>query len=167
MTEFAYAVMLGFMLLSPLLFFYFTAERALVVLFIVSLMWLPQISFEVPFFGGLSHSNIPTICALLGMVISGATSQSSLSLTKLDLPILLAPICPFITSLTNGLGPYDGVVAGTNYLLAHTAAFLLGRAFLATPDGRPTLNFLARRSWKTPVAWCFTTLARCAGTTTR
>ncbi len=51
------------------------------------------------------------------------------------IPVLAAPLCPMAASLTNGLGPYDGMAASSQYFLSFSVPFLLGRSFLATPDG--------------------------------
>lgn len=135
MVEFAYLVMISFMLFSPFLFWYMTAERALVVVFVVSLLWLPQITLPVPFLKNLSHDNIPCLCVLAGILIFGSTNKRRITLSALDIPVVVAPLCPMAASLTNDLGPYDGFVGSIQYFLNYSVPFLLGRMFLATPDG--------------------------------
>lgn len=135
MVEFANLVLISFIVCSPFVFLSMTAERALVSIFWISFLWLPQIEFPVPFLGALSHGNIPCLCSLVGLLISDSKRQSVLSLNVLDMPVLAAAVCPMISSLTNGLGPYDGAAASTGYFLNYTAPFLLGRFFLATPGG--------------------------------
>jgi hypothetical protein len=78
---------------------------------------------------------------LVGAVVLGMSllldfrSWSRLKLGWLDLPVAVYCATPFGASISNGLGPYDGLHASLGAILGWGAPYLLGRLYLGDARG--------------------------------
>ncbi len=72
---------------------------------------------------------------LLATIVFDIKRFKSLQLSWLDLPMLVWCICPFLSSITNDLGWYDGISALNQQITTWGAPYYLGRLYLNDLDG--------------------------------
>jgi len=123
----------------PIVFYIFNrypAQRAVVLSFVYAWMFLPLASLKVlP--GIPAYTKISATCygVLLVTAVYDSARFGKFKFHWLDIPVLAWSICPFITSVVNGLGPYDGVSSSFSQIVAWTFPYYLGRLYLGNLSG--------------------------------
>ncbi|EAW37155.1 hypothetical protein [Lyngbya sp. PCC 8106] len=113
------------------LFKFFPARQAVVISFIVSWLFLPQrVVFEFPGLPDYTRTSATCYSILLATFIFDAKRLNSFKLGWLDIPMLIWCICPFISSMTNNLGIYDGTSAVLDRVMQYGIPYFLGRIYL-------------------------------------
>jgi len=101
--------MYGVICISLSLFSRKEPRDAVVLIVIGGLLFLPMYSYNVPGLQVYNKTIAVAISVLIGETVSGSRRLIPLARSPLDLPMLLwCFISPFATSLSNGLGLYDG-----------------------------------------------------------
>ena len=72
----------------------------------------------------------------------------------IDFPAAVLVVGPFLTSVVNGLGAYDGAQASFQAFCTWVAPFLLGRLYLATPEAVSNLASSVVRAGLVYVPFC-------------
>lgn len=116
------------------LFSRFPARKAVVISFIVAWLFLPQAILELP--GLPNYTKISATCfgILLATIIYDVGRFSTFRFSWIDVPMAIWCICPFFSSLTNGLGLYDGVSATMYQTVDWGIPYFLGRIYINTLD---------------------------------
>lgn len=130
-NAFAALVMILWLPCVIYLFNVFPARRAVVISFITAWLFLPEAQFVL---GGLpNYTKISATCfgILIATVIFDVQRFKSFKFGLLDIPMLILCICPFFSSLSNGLGAYDGVSATLNQIVTWGIPYFLGRLYLS------------------------------------
>jgi tetratricopeptide (TPR) repeat protein len=120
-------VVLAFFSLMP-------ARRAMLVSAIAGWLLLPIISIDLPGLPPYGKTSAPTLGILLGTILFDSGRLLTFRLRWYDLPMLVWGLCPFVTSITNGLGEYDGMSAAFRQLIAWWFPYLIGRLYLTDAD---------------------------------
>ncbi len=114
----------------------YPAQRAVVISFIFAWLFLPVAELKIP--GIPAYSKISATCygILLATAIFDSKRFSSFRLSWIDVPMLLwCFVAPFMSSVTNGLGGYDGF----SWMLVQTVTwgipYFLGRIYLNSFSG--------------------------------
>jgi len=130
MSPLVQLVMFGWIPAVLYLFMRFPAQRALIVSFLVAWLFLPEASFALP--GLPDYTKISATCygILLATIIYDVGRFNSFRLSWLDLPMLIWCLCPFASSITNDLGPYDGISAVLGQTVTWGLPYFLGRIYL-------------------------------------
>jgi hypothetical protein len=108
----------------------FPARRAIVISFITAWLFLPEAQFVL---GGLpNYTKVSATCfgILIATIIFDVQRFNSFRFGLLDLPMLIWCITPFVASVSNGLGAYDGVSATLNQTITWGVPYFLGRIYL-------------------------------------
>lgn len=71
---------------------------------------------------------------IIGARISGSRNKHPLNFKSYDLPMTIWCVCPVFTSLTNGLGLYDGLVGTWDHYLTWGVPYFSGRLYFNTPE---------------------------------
>ena len=71
---------------------------------------------------------------LFGVLISDSSRVLSYRPKLIDLPILVYMTSPFMASVTNGLGAYDGLSGIYSNIFLFGVPYFLGRIYIRTPD---------------------------------
>ncbi len=117
------------------LFKWLPSQWAIVISFVGGYLFLPQFSFSLPLLIPGTRMAITTYAVLLGLLFFDTRYFKTFRLHWLDLPILVFCTCPFITSLTNGLGPFDGFKEVMAQAVSVGIPYILGRLWLGNLEG--------------------------------
>lgn len=117
----------------PALFYLFTrfpAQRALIAGFIVAWLFLPLAELKFP--GIPAYNKMSATCygILLTTAFYDLERISAFKPGWLDVPMLIWSICPFFSSITNDLTPYDGFSATLTQAMTWGVPYFLGRVYL-------------------------------------
>ncbi len=117
------------------LFTRFPAQKAVVISFLTAWMFLPEASLTLP--GLPDYTKMSATCygVLLATFIFDVGRFSSFRFGWVDLPMAIWCLCPFISSMTNELGPYDGVAAVLDQTVTWGIPYFLGRIYLNSLTG--------------------------------
>ncbi len=128
-------VMFGWIPAVLYLFMRFPAQWAIVASFITAWLFLPLAEFPLP--GLPDYTKMSATCygILLATFIFDAKRFSSFQLSWLDLPMLIWCVCPFASSISNSLGPYDGFSAALLQTVTWGVPYFLGRIYLNNLNG--------------------------------
>jgi len=113
----------------------FPPQRAIVLSFVVAWLYLPVVNIPLPGIPDLTKMSATCYGILLATVIFDAGRFSSFKPSWLDLPMLLWCLCPFASSVTNGLGAYDGFASALAQTVTWGLPYFLGRIYLADLSG--------------------------------
>src|SRR5439155_24232475 len=106
---FAFIALFGAVPLTLVLFALIPARRAVVISAIGAWLLLPPTGLDLPGFPGYSKATAATAGILLGTLVFDTNRLLAFRLRWFDLPILLWGLCPFVSSVSNDLGAYDGL----------------------------------------------------------
>ena len=126
--------MFGWIPLALGLFARLRAHRAAVAGFLLAWMFLPQSVYALP--GLPDYSKVSAACLgiLLGGMIFDFASFKAFRFSVVDIPIAALCIVPFFTSISNGLGAYDGISALLDKVLLWGIPWGIGRIYLGTAE---------------------------------
>ncbi|MBD1912805.1 MULTISPECIES: O-antigen ligase domain-containing protein [unclassified Leptolyngbya] len=128
-------VMFGWIPMVLYLFSRYPASRAIVISFVAAWLFLPQASFPLP--GLPDYTKMSATC--YGVLLATALFDSGRFTTFrphwIDIPILLWCASPMASSLTNGLGAYDGFSQSLEQTISWGLPYFLGRLYLGNWAG--------------------------------
>ena len=113
------------------LFSRFNPRQAIVVCFITSWLFLPEAFLPLPGLPDYSKISATSYGILLATIIFDFRRITSFRLGWLDIPFIIwCFVCPVMTSLTNGLGLYDGFSGLMDKSVTWLLPYFLGRIYL-------------------------------------
>lgn len=123
----------------PIVFYFFTRyppRTAVMVSFLGGLMFLPQrgAGFSLPVIPDYKGMTATCYGIMLAMAVYDAERFSSLKLGWTDIPMLLWCICAFFSSMSNGLGAYDGFNESLTQIAIWGLPYFLGRLYFTNLD---------------------------------
>lgn len=122
----------------PIVIFLFTLlppQRAVLVGVIGAWLFLPLSSLKIPVLPPYDKLSAAFYGVLIATAIFEAHRFNSLKFAWVDIPMIVWCICPMFSSVTNDLGPYDGLVAVLAQVLSWGIPYLVGRMYLGSLDG--------------------------------
>ena len=96
---------------------------------------LPPTSIPLPGFPDYDKVMAPVVGVTLGTLIFQPNRLLAFRPRWFDLSFLFWSLCPFISSLTNGLGLYDALSALLENLVRWTIPYLIGRLYFGDKEG--------------------------------
>ena len=99
----------GWIPLVLVLFTFLPARRAVVTSSIAAWLLLPPVGIDLPGLPNYDKAAAATVGILLATLIFQPHRLMQFRLRWFDLPMLLWCTCPFVSSVLNGLGAYDGM----------------------------------------------------------
>jgi hypothetical protein len=136
MSPQAQLVMVAWMPLVLYLFMRFPAQKAVVIGFIAAWLFLPQrAGFALPGVPDYDRMSATGYGILLATAIYDVQRFRSFKLAWLDLPMLVWCLCPLFSSISNGLGAYDGASGVLTQTVSYGVPYFLGRIYLNNLNG--------------------------------
>lgn len=146
MTPQAQLVLLAWL---PVVFFLFTLyppRKAVIVSFIGGLLFLPErAKFALPLIPDYQGMVATCYGILLALLVYDSQRLNSFKPGWVDVPMLVWCVCPFASSMSNGLGAYDGLNQSLTQIANWGLPYFLGRLYLGNLSG---MGVLAREILK-------------------
>jgi hypothetical protein len=111
------------------------ARRAMLISFLAAWMFLPNATYKIT--GVPEYSKMSATClgVVLATLLFDARRWSEVRPSWLDIPMLVWCLCPFASSISNGLGAYDGLSAVVEAVVMWGLPYWFGRMYLRDLDG--------------------------------
>lgn len=131
MTPMVPLAMFGWPPLAIWLFARFRHRPRLAVIagFLLAWMFLPNYGYKLPALPDYTKISAACFGILLGAAIFDPAVFRRFRLRGWDAPLLVWTLVPFLTSLSNGLGAYDGVSAALGRFTQWGIPYFLGRLY--------------------------------------
>lgn len=113
----------------------FPARRAIVIAFVVAALYLPEVQLIVPGFPDYTKISAASYSVLLFTIFFDIQRIKQFRFGWLDLPIAIWCVSPLLSSISNGLGWYDGLSNMLEQTMVWGIPFLLGRIYLNDLEG--------------------------------
>ncbi len=137
----SYIVLFGWLPVVLYIFSRYPAQRALIISFIGAWLFLPQAVFVIPGIPDWSKMAATCYSAILAILINDNSRLTSFRFSWIDIPMGIWCISPFLSSMANGLGPYDGVSSALDQTMTWGVPYFLGRFYLSNFEG---MRFMAK-----------------------
>ena len=123
----------------PVIFYIYLrhpAQRAIIIGFIVATLFLPVVSFKFPGIPDYTKMTATSYGILLATAVYDSGRFSQFRFSWIDVPMLLWCVAaPVLSSLTNGLGAYDGFATALYITVTWGVPYFLGRLYLGNFEG--------------------------------
>ncbi len=129
MTLLVPLVLFGWMPTVLALFAVLSARRAVLVGLIGAWLFLPMASFPISGLPDYDKVMAASVGILLGTLLFDFNRFGAYRASWLDLPMLIWCLTPFMSSVVNGLGPYDGVSSVLRQVVLWGLPYLIGRLY--------------------------------------
>jgi hypothetical protein len=93
---------------------------------------LPVVAYRIPGIPDYTKTSATSLSVMLAVLIFDAERLLSLRPRWFDLPVCLFCVAPFCSSVSNGLGSYDGLSESFSTIVIWGIPYLLGRAYFAS-----------------------------------
>jgi len=134
MNALTYVALIGWMP-AVLLIFATMPRRAPVVAFVAGWLFLPVASLSITGLPDYTKASATALAVLLGMLLFDRGRLVGLRFRWFDMPMIVWCLTPFASSLSNGLGVYDGLSSVLNQSVIWGLPYFLGRAYFSELDG--------------------------------
>jgi hypothetical protein len=123
------------------IFFYKKAQEAVVASVIIGFLFLPIATFDLQGMPQYNKFTSISLGLILGSILTGQSAKYPLNFGLYDLPMFLwCFVAPFASSLSNGLGLYDGFASMASHYLKYGVFFWAGRRYFCTPSSLRVLT---------------------------
>ncbi|MBM9605766.1 hypothetical protein, partial [Desulfopila inferna] len=126
-------MMFGWPIVSLLLFFCCRPRSAVLISLLSGWLLLPQFSFLLPGIPNYTRTAAVVLGILLGVIIFDPGQLAQIRLRFFDIPIIALCMCPMASSLSNGLGIYDGISAAYTNTINYGIPYIIGRTYFSEP----------------------------------
>lgn len=130
-----FALFIWFPIVLLYIFQRFPPQRAIVVSFIVAWLYLPVAEFKLPGIPVYDKMNATSYSLLLATLLYDPARFFAFKPSWVDIPMLIWCVCPFASSMANGLGPYDGFSSTFTQVMTWGVPYFLGRVYLNNMAG--------------------------------
>ncbi|OUC11642.1 MAG: hypothetical protein B0A82_25885 [Alkalinema sp. CACIAM 70d] len=121
------------------LFKHLPTHRALVISFVTAYLFLPVYAYLIPGLPAYGKMTATCYAVCVAGILLDWHYIKSFRFSLIDIPIAVWCICPFITSIDNGLGAYDGFRAFSEQFAYWGVPYFFGRLYLGHFTGLRTL----------------------------
>jgi len=132
MAVFGDIIMFAWIPVVLLLFTRFEPQRAAIIAFLSAWMFLPMLSYPLP--GLTDYTKMSATCygIFIAALVFDGQRLAALKFKNSDLPMLVWCLCPLFSSLSNGLGLYDGAASVLQQTAKWGFPYLIGRMYFST-----------------------------------
>lgn len=141
MTPLVPLMMWGWIPFTLWLFSRFKHRHAVIAGFALSWMFLPQYKYALAGLPNYTKVTAMSYSILLGTLIFNSEVFKRYKFHLLDLPVVLFCFSPFISSVVNGLGAYDGLSSVLNRTAPWGLPYIIGRLYFTERRHLAELGF--------------------------
>jgi hypothetical protein len=122
-------MMFGWIPVVITLFSKLPPRRAVISSFLFAWMFLPMAEYPIP--GLPDYTKMSATCwgVLIAALIFDSNSIFSFRFKTIDIPMIIWCLCPLFSSLTNGLGIYDGISESLAQTVTWGFPYFIGRIY--------------------------------------
>ncbi len=143
MSIFVPLALFGFLPFAALLFLAMPARRAIAATFILGWLFLPVgTTYALPGLPDYSKYTAIGVAAVMGALLFDSGRVLAFRPTWYDIPAAVFLVVPFLSSITNGLGAYDGISQVFGAFCTWIAPYLLARIYYSDLEGARDLALL-------------------------
>lgn len=135
MTMLVHLVMFAWIPVILLLFVLLPPRRAVIVAFLAGWLFLPQAGYAFRGFPEYTKMSATCVGILLGGSLFDWHRITSFRLRWIDVPMVVWCMCPMFSSLSNGLGLYNGLSGVLGLTLSWGVPYFIGRVYFCDLDG--------------------------------
>ena len=128
--DFSYLAIVAWIPITAGFFAVFRPVRALVLAYLIGWLALPIATIPIQGFWDVDKILATNVGVIIGALLFCPARFKGLQISVADIALLVFAGGTCITSLTNGLGVYDGVSSLTHKLLYYAVPFWFGRTFV-------------------------------------
>jgi len=128
-TPLVAVMLIGWIPIVMTLFALLPARRAVIASFLFAWLFLPIASYEIKFFPDYNKMSATFVGVLAAALVFDPARVLQFRPKWIDLPVLVFCLCPIASSLTNGLGLYDGLTAALVKVIHWGSAYFIGRIY--------------------------------------
>jgi hypothetical protein len=133
--SFIIAVLLGYLIVGAGLVIILRGTRGVMAALVIGWLFLPPArGINLPGIPEFTKEFSVSYAVLLGVLLSDANRLISFKPRLIDIPMFIWIITPFFSSITNGLGVYDGLSTIYFNFFVFGVPYFLGRIFIRNPD---------------------------------
>jgi hypothetical protein len=114
-------------------------QRAVLVAFIGAWLLLPQAEYKLSGIPDYTKMSATCVGILGACLLFDGQRLKPLKLEAFDIPIVLWCSCPLVSSLSNGLGLYDGLAQSLDQTFTWGLPYLIGRLYFRDPSSLRTI----------------------------
>jgi tetratricopeptide (TPR) repeat protein len=119
----------GWIPVTVLIFAALPPRRAVTFAFLFAWLFLPCAGYILDGLPDYTKSSATSLAALLGTALFNSRLLLALRPRWFDLPMITWTLCPIASSLSNGLGFYDGIATSFDYIVIWGLPYLIGRVY--------------------------------------
>ncbi len=127
-----YIALFGIIPLAIVLFSFIQPRHAVIATFLIGWLFLPMAGLSITGLPDYTKVTATTIAATLGALAFDRRTLLRYRPHFLDIPMLVWCLCPFASSVSNGLGAYDGASSVFLRMIIWGIPYFLGRVYF--PD---------------------------------
>ncbi|MGB3536451.1 MAG: O-antigen ligase domain-containing protein [Microcoleaceae cyanobacterium] len=136
MTPQAQLILLAWLPILLYFFRYFSARRAIVIGFIAAWLFLPQqTKYILLGFPDYDRTSATCYSIVLSAILFDFRQLKSFKFGWIDVFMLMWCFAPAASSLTNGLGLYDGLSSALAHIIQYGCPYFIGRIYLGDLTG--------------------------------
>lgn len=140
MAWFAFFVLVTWLPTVFFLFEKYSITKAIVFAFVAAWLFLPPTQIPLSGFPDWSKMTATSVSVSLCVCLKRPGPLLAIRPRWYDLPVVAYCSIPFISSINNGLGAYDGLSAVLDEVVRWGIPYFVGRAYLGTVDGNRQLS---------------------------
>ncbi len=132
MTPLVPIVMFGMIPFALKLFERYPARIAAAAVFIIGWLFLPQAKYDIPVLPDYAKTNAMGIAVLIGILAKDPKILKTFQFKWIDFPMLAWCLAPFFSSVSNGLGAWDGGSAALAVGVGWGLPYFIGRLYFGS-----------------------------------
>lgn len=122
-------MLFGWVPFTVILFCILKPHRAVLFSVIGGILFLPQAIYDLSGLPDFSKQTAIALGIILGGELSGKRHTFIFKVTRFDVPMVIWCLCPIVSSLSNGLGIYDGISSTLNQAINWGVPYFAGRIY--------------------------------------
>jgi len=127
--------LLGWFPVVLFLYHHLPPQRALIISFIAAFLFLPVFDYAIPGLPPYNKMSATCYATVIALLFYDLGRFKAFRPSLVDIPMVLWCSAPFIASVTNGLGPYDGFRSASETIAVWSVPYFLGRVYLNDLSG--------------------------------